>query len=143
MRKFPIHAPGFRRLIFVPVALAAAVTAGAGIALGAPLSSPLTIAGVSASGALRELSQAEAPDDEAPIPTDQVDKYIAVYSAMQRDHGLSVEQAASKQGLTVSRFREIEDKIERNPVVHERVLEALRNAGKKQQPTAKATPKTE
>ncbi len=55
-----------------------------------------------------------------------MDKYIAVYSAMQKNHSLSVEQAASKQGLTVEEFRTLEDKIERNPVVHQRVLDALK-----------------
>jgi hypothetical protein len=65
-------------------------------------------------------------DDDA-IPTDQVDKYIAVYSAMQKDHNLSVEQAASKQGLTVDQFRSLEDRIEQNSVIHERVLNALRS----------------
>lgn len=65
------------------------------------------------------------PDEDA-VPTAQVDKYIAVYSAMQKNHSLSVEQAASKQGLTVEEFRTLEDKIERNPVVHERVLDALK-----------------
>jgi hypothetical protein len=67
------------------------------------------------------------PDEDA-VPTEQVDKYIAVYSAMQKNHGLSVEQAASKQGLTVDEFRTLEDKIERNPVVHERVLDALKSS---------------
>ncbi len=66
-----------------------------------------------------------APDEDA-VPTAQVDKYIAVYSAMQKNHSLTVEQAASKQGLTVSEFRTLEDKIERNPVVHQRVLDALK-----------------
>ncbi|HVN28649.1 MAG TPA: hypothetical protein VMT64_09200 [Candidatus Binataceae bacterium] len=64
--------------------------------------------------------------DEEAIPSAQVDKYIAVYSAMQKNHGLSVEQATSKQGLTVDEFRTLEDKIERNPVVHQRVLDALK-----------------
>jgi hypothetical protein len=68
----------------------------------------------------------EGTSDEETIPTDQVDKYIAVYSSMQKNHSLSVEQAASKQGLTVDEFRTLEDKIERNPVVHERVLDALK-----------------
>jgi len=68
----------------------------------------------------------EGATDEDNIPSDQVDKYIAVYSAMQKNHSLSVEQAASKQGLTVDQFRTLEDKIERNPVVHERVLDALK-----------------
>jgi hypothetical protein len=65
------------------------------------------------------------PDEDA-VPTAQVDKYIAVYTAMQKNHNLSVEQAASKQGLTVDQFRTLEDKIERNPIVHERVLDALK-----------------
>jgi len=68
----------------------------------------------------------ESVPDEDAVPTDQVDKYIAVYSAMQKNHGLSIEQAASKQGLTVDEFRTLEDKIERNPIVHERVLDALK-----------------
>ncbi len=65
------------------------------------------------------------PDEDA-VPSGQVDKYIAVYSAMQKNHSLTVEQAASKQGLTVDEFRTLEDKIERNPTVHERVLDALK-----------------
>jgi hypothetical protein len=72
------------------------------------------------------LAQDENVPDEDAVPTDQVDKYIAVYSAMQKNHGLGVEQAASKQGLSVDQFRTLEDKIERNPVVHQRVLDALK-----------------
>jgi hypothetical protein len=72
------------------------------------------------------IAQDDDSSDEETIPTDQVDKYIAVYSAMQKNHNLSVEQATSKQGLTVDQFRTLEDQIERNPVVHQRVLDALK-----------------
>ena len=72
------------------------------------------------------LSQDSDSPDEETIPTGQVDKYIKVYSAMQKNHSLSVEQATSKQGMTVDEFRTLEDKIERNPVVHQRVLDALK-----------------
>jgi hypothetical protein len=72
------------------------------------------------------LAQDDSIPDEDAVPTDQVDKYIAVYSAMQKNHGLSVADAASKQGLTVDEFRTLEDKIERNPTVHQRVLDALK-----------------
>jgi hypothetical protein len=72
------------------------------------------------------LAQDSDSSDEEAIPTDQVDKYIKVYSAMQKNHGLSVEQATSKEGLSVDQFRTLEDKIERNPVVHQRVLDALK-----------------
>ena len=70
--------------------------------------------------------QDDSIPDEDTVPTDQVDKYIAVYSAMQKNHSLGVEQAASKQGLTVDQFRTLEDKIERNPIMHQRVLDALK-----------------
>ena len=44
------------------------------------------------------------------------------------DHGLTVEQAASKQGMTVTQFRSLEDKIERDDTLRERVRTALRKA---------------
>jgi hypothetical protein len=78
------------------------------------------------------------PDEDA-VPTDQVDKYIAVYAAMQKNHSLTVEQAASKQGLTVDEFRTLEDKIERNPTVHERVLDALKASATGAKPSASAS----
>jgi hypothetical protein len=69
-----------------------------------------------------------APDDEKDVPTSQVDKYISVYEAMQKDHNLTVEQAASKQGLTVAQFRSLENKIENDDTLRERVRKALRHA---------------
>lgn len=74
---------------------------------------------------LAQDSDDSAPDEDA-VSTAQVDKYIAVYSAMQKNHGMTVDQAAPKQGLTVEEFRALEDKIGRNPVIHERVLNALK-----------------
>ena len=47
---------------------------------------------------------------------------------MQKDHNLTVEQAASKQGLTVAEFRQLEGKIERDDMLRERVRKALRHA---------------
>jgi len=96
---------------------------------GALVGMPARAAAASANAAMQGFLIAqddEGSSDEDNVPSDQVDKYIAVYSAMQKNHSLSVEQAASKQGLTVDQFRTLEDKIERNPVVHERVLDALK-----------------
>jgi hypothetical protein len=67
-------------------------------------------------------------DDEKDVPTSQVDKYIRVYASMQKDHSLTVEQAASKQGLTVAQFRGLENKIEADDTLRERVRKALRHA---------------
>ena len=67
-------------------------------------------------------------DDNNDVPTSQVDKYINVYESMQKDHNLTVEQAASKQGLTVEQFRNLENKIENDDTLRERVRKALRQA---------------
>ena len=75
-------------------------------------------------------------DDDKDVPPGQVDKYVSVYRSMQKDHGLTVEQAASKQGMTVAQFRSLEDKIERDDTLRERVRTALRKAAN---PSAKDT----
>ena len=82
------------------------------------------------------------PDEDA-VPPNQVDKYIAVYSAMQKNHGLSVAQATSKEGMTVSEFRTLEDKIQRNPAVHERVLDALKASANGMKPKSGAAGKSD
>ncbi len=75
-------------------------------------------------------------DDDKDVPPGQVDKYVSVYRSMQKDHGLTVEQAASKQGMTVAQFRSLEEKIERDDTLRERVRTALRKAAN---PAAKDT----
>jgi hypothetical protein len=70
----------------------------------------------------------ETDEDDKDVPTSQVDKYISVYESMQKDHNLTVEQAASKQGLTVDQFRALENKIEADDTLRERVRKALRHA---------------
>jgi hypothetical protein len=78
-------------------------------------------------------------DDDTPAPAD-IKRYVAVYRAMQHDHGLTVEQACSQQGLTVSAFRDIERKVERNDHVRNRVREQLqaKNPAPKNPPPADA-----
>lgn len=73
-------------------------------------------------------------DDDKEIPPAQVDKYVQVYQAMQKDHNLTVEQAASKQGMTVAQFRSLEGKIERDDTLRERVRTALRKAANPKAP---------
>jgi len=67
-------------------------------------------------------------EDDKDVPTSQVDKYISVYESMQKDHNLTVDQATSKEGLTVAQFRALENKIEADDTLRERVRKALRHA---------------
>jgi hypothetical protein len=72
----------------------------------------------------------DAPDDDddKEVPPSQLEKYISAYKQMQKDHNLTADQAASKQGLTIAEFRSLEGRIERDDVLRERVRKALRNA---------------
>jgi hypothetical protein len=116
----------FPYLAIVSAALAAALVSAPAISRSASTLPSLPVAHHFAAKLPLMLAQDDSVSDEDAVPTDQVDKYIAVYSAMQKNHGLTVDQAAPKQGLTVDEFRTLEDKIARNPVVHQRVLDALK-----------------
>jgi len=90
---------------------------------GQPRHQPLQLA----AAPVNQLVQ-DSDDDNQDVPTSQVDKYISVYESMQKDHNLTVDQAASKQGLTVAQFRDLENKIEADDTLRERVRKALRHA---------------
>src|SRR5437870_13067703 len=59
------------------------------------------------------------------VPSDEIKKYVAVYTTMQRDHNLTVEQATAAQGLIVTAFRELEQRIEHDEVARDEARLAL------------------
>ena len=96
---------------------------------------------------IARLAQIAQGDDDEPgddatsdknVSPEQIQKYVAVYRAMQRDHSLSVEQAAAAQGLSVSAFRELEQRIESDDLARDDARAAL--AAPAQQATPAPTP---
>jgi hypothetical protein len=73
-----------------------------------------------------QLAQFDSGEDQPDVPAGDVEKYVSVYRAMQANHTLTVQQAAAQQGLTVDRFRTLEDRIERNDALRMRVRKELR-----------------
>jgi hypothetical protein len=73
------------------------------------------------------------------VSSDQIQKYIAVYRAMQRNHSMKIDQAAAAQGLSLPAFRDIERRIESDDVARDDVRRAL--AEQAESPTPAATPK--
>ena len=65
---------------------------------------------------------------EVRSPTVRRRELGALLRALRLEKGLTVEQAASKQGLTVAQFRALENKIEGDDTLRERVRKALRHA---------------
>jgi hypothetical protein len=75
-------------------------------------------------------------EDDKEVPPDQIEKYVAVYRDMQRDRSLTVESAAAKEGLTVSQFRQLEQKVEHDDAALERARSELQAAATQSSPTA-------
>jgi hypothetical protein len=82
----------------------------------------------------------DATADKGASP-EQIEKYVAVYRAMQRNHNMTVEQAAAAQGLTVGAFRELERRIESDDLARDDARNAL--AAPAQNATPAATPKAQ
>jgi hypothetical protein len=82
----------------------------------------------------------DATPDKGASP-DDVQKYVAVYRAMQRDHSMTVEQATAAQGLTVAAFRDLEQRIESDDLTRDDARRAL--AAPVQSNTPVATPKAQ
>jgi hypothetical protein len=82
----------------------------------------------------------DATADKGASP-EQIEKYVAVYRAMQRNHNLTVEQAAAAQGLTVGAFRELERRIESDDAARDAARNAL--AAPAQSATPAVTPEAQ
>ncbi len=74
------------------------------------------------------LAQDGDSDEDTEVSSDQIEKYVAVYKDMQRDRNLTVEQAAAKEGLTLTQFRELEQKIGHDDLATERARNELQAA---------------
>lgn len=126
--------------IAIGVSMAVAMVAGAGVRASASILRASEVHDQLPAAAQDRLAAAAAApdsvtpedvgndDDDKDLPPSQVEKYINAYKAMQKDHSLTADQAASKEGLTIAQFRTIEGRIERDDTLRARVRKALRNA---------------
>jgi hypothetical protein len=86
----------------------------------------------------------EKTETDKQVSSEEIKKYVAVYIAMQRDHTLTVEKAAASQGLTVTAFRELEERIEHDEDARDQARRALATGTQQtapaQTPTESASP---
>lgn len=78
--------------------------------------------------------------DTSEVAPSEVEKYVAVYRAMQRDHGLTVEQATLQQGITLQAFRQLENRIERDDGAREQARRQLQAAAANESASPTPTP---
>jgi hypothetical protein len=77
------------------------------------------------------IAQDDSDSDESEVPPAEVEKYIAVYKAMQRDRSLTAETAAAQSGMTLEAFRRLEARVQRDAAALQRAREELQAAAKK------------
>jgi hypothetical protein len=76
--------------------------------------------------------------DENEVSTDEIEKYVSVYKAMQRNRNLTVDQAAAAQGLTTQQFRQLEDRVQRDDAALQQARVVLQAAAKASPPAGES-----
>jgi hypothetical protein len=74
------------------------------------------------------LSQDDDDDDETEVSANEIEKYVSVYKAMQRNRSLTIEQAAAAQGLTLEQFRQLENRVQRDDAALQQARDELQAA---------------
>lgn len=69
-------------------------------------------------------------NDENEVSSDDIQKYVSVYKAMQHNRSLTVEQAAAAQGLTLGQFRQLENRVQRDDAALQQARDELQAAAK-------------
>ncbi len=73
----------------------------------------------------------EADSDENEVSTQDVEKYVSVYKAMQRNRNMTIDQATAAQGLTTRQFRELENRVQRDDAALQQARDELQTAARK------------
>ena len=74
---------------------------------------------------------------EHEVSTDEVNKYVSVYKAMQRNRSLTVDQAAAAQGLTLEQFRQLENRVEHDDTALQQARDELQAAALQNSPNSR------
>jgi len=76
------------------------------------------------------------------VSSSDVEKYVAVYDSMHRNHKLTLQEAAADQNLSVPAFRDLERKVEQNPTALAQARRELMNRAEHSNPPGLANPET-
>ena len=99
------------------------------IAGGLLISHPVSAANqINATAGAANLAQDGGDSDSPEVTPSDVEKYVAVYKATQHDRTLTVEQAAARQGLSLSGFRQLENRIQRDDAALQHARDELQDA---------------
>ena len=72
------------------------------------------------------------------VSSSEVEKYVAVYDAMHRNHKLTLQEAAAAQGLSLAEFRDLEQKVEQNEAARSQAKAELMKRAEQQSAPSQA-----
>lgn len=81
----------------------------------------------------------DADTDEREVSTDEVEKYVSVYKAMQHNRNMTVDQAAAAQGLSTKQFRELENRVQRDDAALQQARDELQAAAVQASPPSRGS----
>ncbi len=125
-------------LLALALALIAAA-AGFSIAKLRTLTASATVPAIPTADIAQDDDQDSEGDEVSPS---QLEQYVKVYQAMQRDRTITVDQATAREHLTVAQFREIEGRIERDGALRERVRRELLKSAQEKSNALKLKPQS-
>lgn len=78
----------------------------------------------------------EEAAEPAGVTEAELELYIDVYATMQADHDLTIDAVLSSKNETLARFRNIEQRVQKEQRLVDRVRQALHDQAKNRSPSA-------
>src|SRR5262249_12799856 len=125
-------------LLALGLALLAAA-AGFSVAKLRTLATSANVPAIPAADFAQDDDQASDGDE---VSAKQLEQYVKVYQAMQRDRTLTVDQATAHEHLTVAQLSDNEGRIERDGVLRERVRRELLKSAREKSNALKLKPQS-
>ena len=88
---------------------------------------------------VRPQAQESEEREQQGVTEAEIELYIDVYSAMQKDHDVTIELALAPHNVSLEQFRDVERRVQRDQRIVDRVREALLETAKAR-PPADAAP---
>lgn len=83
--------------------------------------------------------ETEEPAEAAGVTETELELYIDVYGTMQADHDLTIDSVLSSKGMPLDRFRNIEQRVQKEQRLVDRVRQALMDQAKHRSASAALT----
>jgi hypothetical protein len=80
--------------------------------------------------------EADEAAEPAGVTEAELELYIDVYGTMQADHDLTIDSVLSSKNETIERFRNIEQRVQKEQRLVDRVRQALLDQAKNRSPSA-------